>query len=96
MVFSLGSDYFHKTDIVTSISKIPNAFLSRVTHFRRTGLADFMTDVDDDDDDDDDSGNTAVLDARVRGWTAPDFLRAQCPQHTGGKANVSSLDDISG
>jgi len=55
-----------------------------------------MTDDDDNDYDDDHSGNTAVLGARVRGRTAPDFLRAQCPQHTGGKANVSSLDDISG
>lgn len=96
MVFSLGSDYCHKPDIATSISKIPNAFLSHVTHFRRTSLADFMTDDDDNDYDDDHSGNTAVLGARVRGRTAPDFLRAQCPQHTGGKANVSSLDDISG
>jgi len=92
VVFSLGSDYFHKTDIAASISKIRNIFSSHVTHFRRTGLADFMTD----DDDDDHSGNIAVLGARVRGWTAHDFLRAQCPQHIGGKANVSSLDDISG
>jgi hypothetical protein len=30
------------------------------------------------------------------GLRPPDFLRAQCPQHIGGKANVSSLDDISG
>jgi hypothetical protein len=91
VVFSLGSDYFHKTDIATSISKIRNTLLSHVTHFRRTGLAGFMTD-----DDDNNSGNTAVLGARVRGWTAPDFLRAHCPHHIGGKANVSSLDDISG
>lgn len=75
--------------------KFPNTFLSHVTHFRRTGLADFLTE-DDDGDDDDHSGNTAVLGARVRGWTSLDFLRAQCPQHTGGRANVSSLDDISG
>lgn len=92
MVFNLGSDYFHRTDITTSISKFRNIFSSHVTHFRSTGLEDFMTD----DDDDDHSGNTAVLGARVRGWTAADFLRAQCPQHIGGKANVSSLDDISG
>jgi hypothetical protein len=91
VVFTLGSDYFQKTDIAASISKIRNIFLSQVTHFPHTGLAHFMTD----DDDDDHAGNTAVLGARVRGWTATDFLRAQCPQHIGGKANVSSLD-ISG
>jgi hypothetical protein len=68
----------------TSISKICTIFSSYVTHFLRTGLADFITDYDDDDNDDHHSGSTAVLGARVRGWAAPDFLRAQCPHHMGG------------